>query len=116
ITDAGLMYLRDLRLTELWLGGPKITDTGLAQLGEMSGLTTLGLNHAQVTDAGLVHLERLPVLEKLDLSGTLVTDNGVVCLKKLTGLRRLFLLDSTPITRAGRQELQEALPGLKIDY
>jgi Leucine-rich repeat (LRR) protein len=116
VSDVGLVHLKDLRLKELWLGGPKITDAGLAQLGEMSGLTTLGLDHARITDAGLVHVERLTGLEKLSLSGTQVTDNGLVCLKKLSGLRRLFLLDATPVTREGVQQLQKALPSLKIDY
>jgi hypothetical protein len=108
--------LKDLRLTELWLGGPKITDAGLAQLREMTGLTTLGLYHARITDAGLVHPERLTGLETLDLSGTQVTDKGLACLRGLSGLRRLFLLDAPPVTRVGVQELQEALPSLKIDY
>jgi hypothetical protein len=116
VTDAGLVHLKDLRLTELWLGGPKITNAGLAQLGEMTGLTTLGLDHARITDAGLVHLERLTRLEKLSLSGTQVTDKGLACLRGFAGLRRLFLLDATPVTRAGVRELQKALPSLKIDY
>jgi len=117
VTDAGLVHLKDLaRVTELWLGGPKITDAGLAQLGEMSGLTTLGLDHARISDAGLVHLERLTGLQKLSLSGTQVTDSGLVCLRGLTGLRRLLLLDATPVTREGVQQLQKALPNLKIDY
>jgi internalin A len=116
VTDAGLVHLKDLHLTELWLGGPKITDGGLAQLGEMTGLTTLGLYHARITDAGLVHLERLTGLEKLDLTGTQVTDKGLACLWGLSGLRRLFLLDAPPVTRAGVQQLREALPSLKIDY
>jgi hypothetical protein len=82
----------------------------------MSGLTTPSLDHAPITDAGLVHLERLTGLQNLSLSGTQVTDNGLVCLTGLTGLRRLFLFDATPVTREGVQQLQKALPNLKIDY
>jgi internalin A len=116
VTDAGLVHLKDLRLTELWLGGPKVTDAGLAQLGEMTGLTTLGLDHTRITDAGLVHLERLTSLQELRLSGTQITDNGLAYLSRLTALRRLFLFDSTPVTRAGKQQLQKALPSLKINH
>jgi hypothetical protein len=52
-------------------------------------LRTLALENAAITDAGLAQLKGLTYLEVLDLKGTKVTDAGV-------------------------QELQKALPRVKV--
>ena len=68
------------------------------------------------TDKGLAHLKGLTSLETLNLENTRgVSDFGLVHLKALTNLRQLDL-DGTKVTDAGVQDLQEALPRVKITY
>jgi Leucine-rich repeat (LRR) protein len=65
------------------------------------------------SDAWLGHLKGLTNLSSLDLSNTQVTDAGIAHLK---GLRELSIisLDGTQVTDAGIEELNQALPSLKI--
>ncbi|MCE9524735.1 MAG: hypothetical protein K8R36_01625, partial [Planctomycetales bacterium] len=60
----------------------QVTDTGLANLTGLNGITELSLDCTQVTDAGLVHLTGLPNLERLFLKYTKVTDAGVLEFEK----------------------------------
>lgn len=117
VSDAGLATLSDFpALSGLWLGGPRITDAGMERLQRLARLHTVGLYHADITDAGLEPLLGLTGLRSLDLTGTKVTDRGLERLARLTGLERLFLLDAPPVTPAGVQKLQKALPKLTIAY
>jgi len=114
VSSAGLMQLRGLtRLEALFLTYTPIADAGLEHLEGLVRLKTLSLADTQVTDAGLVHLKGLTQLETLHLSNTPVTDAGLVRLRQLTNLQQLFL-NGTQVTDKGCDELQKALPNLKI--
>jgi hypothetical protein len=63
---------------------------------------------------GLVHLKELTFLEHLSLDETGVTHEGLRHLAGLSNLRYLTVW-KTQVTDAGVQELQKALPGLKIN-
>lgn len=90
ISDEGLVPLAGLeQLKRLRLDGTGVTDAGLARLASLKRLETLNLSRTQVTDAGLKHLAGLPNLVELNLARSQVADEGV-------------------------QELQKALPKLKI--
>jgi Leucine Rich repeat len=116
ITDAGLAHLNLRGLSELAkldLRGTQVSDVGLAHLKGLTKLGYLDLRGTQLTDAGLVHLKRLTNLAELGLFGTRVSDDGLAHLKGLTELSSLGLTD-TQVTDAGMQELQKALPNLRI--
>jgi hypothetical protein len=93
------------------LSGP--ADSTLVEVGRLNQLQELWLGNASVTDAGLVHLKGMTNLSYLGLDGTQVTDAGLVHLKGLTNLKTLDLF-GTQVTAAGVNELQQALPNLKI--
>ena len=80
ITDEGIKHLRGTALEELDLSATKVSDAGLAYLGEIDfpNLKTLaleGLRH--VTDEGISHLSRFKSLEFLSIAGTKVTPTGI---------------------------------------
>jgi Leucine-rich repeat (LRR) protein len=102
VTDDGLAYIARIpHLTDLSLAACRgITDSGLAHLEPLTGLTRLDLGDTQVTDWGLAHLEGLTNLTDLSLRDTEVTDEGMVHLEGLSGLTRLNLW-SAPVTGAG---------------
>jgi len=100
----------------IWLDaiGPQTTDADLFPLARLTKLQRLRVDESQVTDAGLVHLAGLRRLEALNLSETQVTDAGLVYLAGLSRLETLSLR-KTRATDAGVQQLQQALPNLKIE-
>jgi hypothetical protein len=59
------------------VGGPGVTDAGLAQLKELGRLFALTLRDTKVTDAGLAHLKGLRGLRELGLLDSGVTDAGL---------------------------------------
>ena len=85
VSDATLKHLAPLRrhITHLNLAKTKITDRGLAAVGQMRKLTRLNLNKTQVTDRGLFQLSALDELRYLNLHGTKVTTEGVARLRRL---------------------------------
>jgi len=101
VTDEGLRNMKNMaRLQSLDLSGsPKVTDAGMAYVGQLKGLETLRLN-AGIGDAGVAHLSEVTSLNDLYLGGTKVTDSGLAKLTSLCQLRRLFLGD-THVTAAG---------------
>ncbi|MDP7019921.1 MAG: serpin family protein, partial [Pirellulaceae bacterium] len=110
VTAAGFQQLKNLEhLERLALSADPITDTVLAQVGEVSGLVELSLEGAAVTDAGLAHLQRLPGLKSLRLSYAedTITDAGLKGLKSLTGLVELDL-SHAHINGSGLQHFAEA--------
>lgn len=136
-SDAELVYVGRLSsLVDLRITGRSVTDAGLLELRNLVSLRILGLADTKVTDPGLAHLERMSNLSELDLQGTQVTDAGLVNLKRLTKLSFLGLggaavsdaglgrflpcfsddsgICGTQVTDAGENELQRALPNLKI--
>jgi Leucine-rich repeat (LRR) protein len=80
-------------LQQLSLGGPGITDTGVAQLGRLVNLKSLRFWVAErITDAVLTRMNGLIALEELDLNGTRqITDAGIDHLRGLVNLKDLEL-------------------------
>ncbi len=106
------------------LSSTKVTEQGMKELNRLTNLTSLNLSETNVTDAVLKELKDLKNLRYLNLKYTKVTDVG---LKELSGLRNLKELilrnpdvrplrgfTETPVTEAGVQELQRALPKCRI--
>lgn len=81
-----------IRAVEVSLGDTKTADADVARIASLPGLSevrTMNLGRTRITDAGMVHLACLKNLKVLNLHGTQVTDQGI-------------------------NELQKALPELKI--
>jgi len=115
-TDAALDYVSRLtELEDLDLSGTDVTDRGLAYLKRLTKLKRLSLDDTKITDRGLEHLEGLNSLRALSLKRTSVTDAGLPRLKSCTSLRRLRI-DNTYVTHAGMDELDRAMPELRIGW
>ena len=115
IYSYGLDYIDNLtQIENLYLIG-SITDANLSHLGLLTKLQTLYLYDSPITDAGLANLEGLPNLKLLDIHSMPITDAGLAHLKRFTKLQTLHL-HKTKVTNAGIQDLQKALPKLKIDH
>lgn len=101
IGDAGVARLRALRrLRELSLSGTRVSDASLLFLADLPELRYLDLSNTRVTDTGLRALTAASSLEVLDLEGTDVKDAGLVHLGELPKLQRLYL-GSTSVTDVG---------------
>jgi len=106
ITDAGLVHLKPLRsLKKLKLEWSKITDVGLAQLGEIKLLESLRLPGG-ITDTGLAYLAKELKLKELRVSGKQITDEGVKHLATIRSLEYLDLFD-TSVTDAGMDSIAQ---------
>ncbi len=107
VTDADLVHLAAIsNLENLFLGGSKITDTGVTQhVSGLASLRSLRLNNTAIGDASLEALKGLSGLEELYLSETAVTDEG---LKSIAGMTHLTLLDltETAVSDRGLAELK----------
>jgi hypothetical protein len=139
VTEAGMEHLASLpNLTGLLsLENSKVTDTWLARMTKLSGLSALRLTNNPIGDAGLAHLKAFPKLEDLNLSGTKVGDAGLAHLKPLGRLSKLRLagtgvsdaglcqlrglsalreldLTKTKVTARGVADLRMALPRCRI--
>ena len=113
ITDAGMFYLKDLNsLESIGLHGTKIKSEGLKHL-QGKNLSILGLNQTNIGDADIEFIATFTNLKSLYLVGTKITDASIPHLKKLTNLQRVDIV-GTKISAQGKQELQAAMPGLKI--
>ncbi|MEM7392451.1 MAG: c-type cytochrome domain-containing protein [Verrucomicrobiota bacterium] len=100
-------------LTELHLGGTKVSDAGLAKISGMSKLTRLHLEKTGIGDAGLKSLGNLNNLEYLNLYSSKVTDAGMDALTGLKGLRKLYLWQ-TGVTDVGATKLKKANPQIYV--
>jgi hypothetical protein len=83
VNDQGIKHLRGMNLQLLDLSSTKVTDAGLAALGELDfpRLNQLSLDHTAITDAGLMHLARFKNIEWLTITGTKTTKDGIRHLK-----------------------------------
>jgi hypothetical protein len=117
--DEALANLKRLpRLQSLTIFSLRVTNEGLAYLGESKQLKSLKLHHAiapmPVTDDGLEHLKGLTGLQALTLGISKMTDKG---LGAVANLKNLEFIDLKPTTRAeitdeGLLQLR-TLPALK---
>ncbi len=102
ITDQDLLGLRELTdLEDLNLGGcvTRVTNRGIAALGQIKGLCRLNLDGAGINDEGVAALRPLTDLHVLSLSSTAVTDRGLESFRDMNQLERLYLTD-TAVTDA----------------
>ncbi len=93
LTDDHLASFKDLPFTEMWLApNPRLTDTGLANLGRMSSLTSFTIDGTGITDKGLKGVgDRMPALEILGLADkSPVTNLGIQELRR-TRVRQLSI-------------------------
>jgi hypothetical protein len=122
VTDAGLKHLRGLsRLSELSLGGladpsgltslGSITDTGLDQVAQLSGLRELTLDHTAITDAGLARLRPSSELADLTLRENHLRGSGLAHLK---GMNLTHLLIEDP--DLDDDELRHLAGQVKLQY
>ena len=84
VSAADIAWLRDLkklRVLDLDVREPKVTDAGVAHLAGLTNLEELNLFSQNVTDEGLEHLKGLSALSKLDVRSTKVTEQGLNRLK-----------------------------------
>jgi beta-lactamase regulating signal transducer with metallopeptidase domain/Leucine-rich repeat (LRR) protein len=81
-------------LRELSLRVPKLTNRGLAKIGELAKLEFLSLHDTRhMTGAGLKELEKLAALQWLTLSGATLNDSGTQALTQLPLLTELTMFD-----------------------
>lgn len=129
-TDATLEHLPELgQLERLRLQYTHVTDAGLERLKGGTHLQGLDLTGTVITDAGVAHLQGLTQLRSLNLNFTRITDAGLEHLKGLTQLQWLGLYKThrpdqyktqhddqyeTHVTDQGVEDLQRALPNLKV--
>jgi Leucine Rich repeat len=83
VNDDGMKHLKGMNLQSLDLSATKITDAGLATLGECDfpRLKEIALERTGITDAGLMHLAGFKHLEWVSTAGTKVTRDGIRHLK-----------------------------------
>ena len=77
------------------IGGQRLTDKGLEQIGKLTNLETLEVRNRTLTADGLKHLSKLPKLKSLVLWGvSLNRENGAA----LEGLKALEVLELRSVT------------------
>jgi hypothetical protein len=103
-----LKHLRTLLLSET-----KVGDAGIAHLAGLKELEWLTLDSTSVSDDGLKAISGLHHLKQLELRNTAITDRGLALLAKLPHLELLFL-EGTAVTEKGMEQLETALPELRI--
>ena len=105
------------RLTEVWLGGTRISDAGLRRLVARSpGLVAISLDGAALTDAGVEALASLPQLTTLDLVGRVAgAPGGALTDASLATLGRLRALTTLGVTGGHFTDRGiDALQGLQL--
>ena len=114
ISDHGLRQLKNATgITDLNLRYAElITDEGISALKNWNHLTRLNLEGTKITDSALQHLSTLTSLEALNIGKIQVTDAGLQAITSLTNLKELTL-GGDKLTDAGLQSLRE-LPGLTL--
>jgi hypothetical protein len=109
------------RLSPLLAGGfglastpaPIVDDAHLDCIRDLANLKEVHLTCTDISDAGIEPLSYLRKLETLSLDATDVSDGCIPLLKRLTNLRELSLR-GTRVSEAGVEELERAMPGLRV--
>jgi hypothetical protein len=114
ITNAGMVYIKNLtQMRSLVLTAANIDDAGVTNLSSLTNLYILNLSNTGITDAGMATVGKLAGLNKLFLNRTSITDASIPHIIKLKWLERLDITGAK-ISAAGRQRIQEAIPGITI--
>ena len=112
--DAAVQHIaRCSRLQTLWLARTRVTNDGLGRLADLGELEVLDIRKTRVTAEGLAALSRLP-LKRLELGSKRLTEDAIEPLSTMHGLRTLVLTKDTPISAAGVERLQRALPDCEV--
>lgn len=115
---AALASLKNLKSLSVSFDG--MDDTWLVAIAKLSGIESLemrtGLGCAvKVTPAGLSALAPMKRLARLNVSGSSLMDDTVIdSLKQLKSLRQFTALSGARITKAGREAIERAVPGLRV--
>lgn len=116
LTDQGLQQLdQQTGLRVLDVSQARITDASLPAVGACSNLVYLNLFGTGVSDAGLEHLTKLQKLRFLYLGRTAVSDAGLATLKQCKGLEYVHLTMSA-VTPEGAAKLRNQLPWVQVDF
>ena len=92
VTDAGMAHLDSFsKLEDVRLENTKITGAALSYLTKSKNLRVLDISHSAVDDAGLAHVAKFERLEELNLARTKVTGKGLAHLRDLKNLKKLDL-------------------------
>lgn len=112
ITDQGMQELKDLTgVTELNLCFSEyVTDEGMGAIKGWKKLRRLNLRGSKISDTTLEHISGMTALESLNVSSAMVTDVGLERLSSLTNLTELSI-GGNELGDAGLQALRQ-LPGL----
>jgi hypothetical protein len=78
-------------LEKLELSGTQVTDTAMAEVGQLQELTWLDLNNSAITDKGISRLTKLQRLEIISLYQTSVTGSALAELAKFAELKNVRL-------------------------
>jgi hypothetical protein len=116
VTDQDLKELVKVdQMTSLGLSlCPQVTIEGLKELAKLKQLNTLYLGGPNITDATLKEVANFQQITRLDLAHCpKVTDKGIKELARLKNLKIFFLRNSL-VTKAGKFELRQALPGCTV--
>lgn len=111
LTDQDLLTITQLpeglgEIKELRLVGGSITDTGIAALSKLPGLTSVDLAGSQVTNDGLKVIKDMPQLRSLGLSETKIDDQAMNIIGEKTDLKEIALA-RTGVTDVGLSLLSE---------
>jgi hypothetical protein len=111
-----IILLRPLtELQTLYLGGTRISDTGLEDLSRLPQIKTLNLQSIDVSDEGVKSIAEISDLEQLSLNYTPLTDKSLQHLASLPNLRFLAL-HGTDVTGGGIARLKSQRPLLDVSW
>jgi Leucine-rich repeat (LRR) protein len=115
ITDKEMELLAPLapNINDLDLSDTKITDAGMAVVGNCIRLTKLNISGTAVTDAGVASLKHCTNLDWFAAHNTAVSDATIATLKNFKKLKSVYLW-KTRVGASSASELQKALPGASI--
>jgi len=114
--DSDLKQLRWLGdVPRLTLEGEKLTDASMSSIGGMKGLVALQVKRTNITEKSLANLGELKQLNELSIWYSPLGDGAVAELKKLENATEIKLF-GTKMTRRAADELQAAMPAVKIDF
>ena len=99
----------------LVLSGDQVDDRWLRHVSSIRNLQRLKLKHTRVTDAGIAQLGENTLLQYVDIFYTPVTDECVAQLGLLKRMRKVRLF-GTGVSPAGNEELRKLLPGTEVKY
>jgi hypothetical protein len=103
------------KLSYLRIHSDRVTDAGLAALGEATLLEALSLRLKSADGSGLQSLIGLTQLEQLHFQKTPIVDESLDIIAQFPALKTLTL-DGTKVTPAAVQNLRANRPALTINY